>query len=280
MQHKTQGLEIAEKRGKRKNRIPPFAPSKNEITFYQKYNNKVAKDKNLPQRALILGATPELRDCAIKSELESYAVDISQEMMDKFSLLMKYHNHPLDKRIIQDWLKIKFPKDYFGIAMGDGSLINFATRKENNTCIKVCAKTIKRGGYLILRQVVYPQNLQSYKSAERLINDYRNKKISWEDFFMELRIVFYKDKLYNKKTFQFNAGKSFKMIDKLFENKILTKKEYEKINTFRNNITNIFYPENNFIKMIESKGFKLTAKFHDKPHRFFKYLYMMAFRKT
>ncbi len=279
MKHKIQGWKIAKQRGAKKNRISPFAPSKNEIAFYQKYINKVAEDVKVPQKALTLGATPELRDGAIKAGLESYAVDISKEMADKFSLLMGYRHHPLDKTVICDWLKMKFPENYFGIIMGDASFINLANRKDNNDLAKVCANTIGKGGYLVLRQVVYPKHFKSYKSVGLLVNDYRNKKISWEDFFMELRIVFYKDKLYNKKTFQYDAGKSFEVIDKLFENKILTDKEYKKINIFRNNVINTFYPEDNFIKMIESKGFKLVAKFHDKPFRFFRYLYIMTFRK-
>ena len=90
---------------------------------------------------------------------------------------------------------------------------------------------------------------------------------------------FYKDKLYNKKTFQFDAGKSFQIFDKLFKEGALTRKEHEKINTFRNNVINTFYHEDNFIKMVESNGFKLAAEFHDKPFRFFKYLYVMAFKK-
>lgn len=280
MKHKTQGWKTAKLRGQKKNRVPPFAPSKNELNFYQNYINKISKDKNFPQRALILGATPELRDGAIKAGLESYAVDISKEMMDKFSILMKHRNHSKDKRIIKDWLKIDFPEDYFGIIMGDASFINLATKKNNERLIKICAKILIKGGYLVLRQVVYPEKFKNYSDYNKLIKDYRGRKVSWEDFFMELRVMIFKEKVFNKKTFQYSAEKCFKIIDGLIRKKKLTEQEYFKINTFRNNLINIFYPEEEFIKMVGKENFRLVSVLKDKPFRFFQYLYMMVFKKN
>jgi len=280
MIHKTQGWKIAKQRGKKKNRISPFAPSKKEIAFYQKYINMAVNDKKLPKRALILGATPELRDSAIKLGLESYAADASREMMSKFSVLMKYKNHKLDKRIIKNWLKIKFPKDYFGIILGDGSFNNLAVRKDNSDLAGICGKTIKKGGYLVLRQLVYTKDYDIFESAKKMIDYYRKRKLSWGDFFMELRFILFRSKIYNTRSYQYDSGKAHVLIDKLFEEGFLNKQEYNRINKFRNNVINTLYPDDKFIRMIESRGFKLIDKFHDKPFRFFKYLYVMVFRRV
>ena len=279
MKRRIQSWKIARQRGVKRNRIPPFAPSKNEISFYKKYILKTVGKKNFPPRALILGATPELRDAAIKAGLESYAVDVSADMMNKFSALMRFQNHRLNKQIIKDWLKMKFPKNYFGIIIGDASLNNLATRDENIALIKLCAKIVANGGYLILRQIVYPSKLKSYKEIKRLITDFRNRKIKWEDFFTELRVIFYKNKVYNQRTFQYNVKKNFKLIDSLLKSNLLTLKEYNKINVFRNNVINTYYPKKFFIQEVENNNFKLISAFHDKSFKFFKYFYMFAFKK-
>lgn len=273
-----QPWKVADKRGKKENRIPPFAPSKNEVSFYRKYLDLVSGNE-LPDRALILGATPELRDSAIDANLESWAVDISGEMMEKFSSLMKHHKHPFDKQQVKNWLEIDFPELYFGAVLGDASFINLTSRKHNRELAKVCSKIIKKGGYLILRQAVYTR-YKGYDNALKLVDDFRSRKIGWQDLFIELRFNIFKNELYDKKTYQYNGIKNFELIDELYNKGILNKQEYERINRFRNNVTNTFYPEEEFVRMIESNGFKLVKRFHDKPYLFYNYLFMMTFRKT
>lgn len=226
-----------------------------------------------------MGATPELRDLSIKAGLESHAVDISQEMMSKFSKLMDNGGNRLDKRIICDWLKMNFPDNNFGVIMGDASLINLPTRSGNLKLIKKCRKFLKSGGYLVLRQLVYPETYKGYKKAGELINDYRKGKVTWEDFFMELRMITFRKQVFNQKTCQFDAGKAFKKIEDLYKKSLLKKEEFDRINLFRNNIINTFFPEKEFVKTVEGEGFKLVRVFKDKPHLFFNYLYMMVFQK-
>ncbi|MDD4902051.1 MAG: hypothetical protein PHE24_02845 [Patescibacteria group bacterium] len=277
---KIQGWKIAAKRGKKKNRIPPFAPSGNELAVYQKYLARAAKDRTLPKRALTLGATPELRDGAIAAGLESVAVDVSRTMMKKFSGLMEKKNNPLDKKVIGNWLTMDFPAKSFGVIMGDGALNNLAARRENEKLIKVCSSLLPVGGYLVLRQVVFTAKFKTYKNAKMVVEDFRKKKLSWVDMYMELRYLVYKKQVYNSKTFQSDNAKAFKMIDGLCQQSVLSKKEYDRINLFRNKVINTVYPENKFIKLVERQGFELVEKFHDRPHRFFKYLYLMVFKRV
>jgi len=277
--NKIQSWKIAKYRAAKRNRISPFAPSKKEVIFYESFVKKVKYNNKLPNHILILGATPELRDGVIKNGLESYAVDLSRGMLDKFTDLMKYKGHNLDRKIIRNWLKMKFPKNHFGAVLGDASLNNLATREDNEKLVKILKRIIAPGGYLVLRQVVYPKNFKAVKSAGELIKLYHQKKITWPDFFMELRAYSFKKQVYNKKTYQYDVDKNFKLIDKLFKDQLISKKEYQKIITFRNDIFNIFYPEKEFIKMVEERGFRLIKIFHDKGGRLFKYLYSFAFIK-
>lgn len=275
-----QPWKVAEKRGKKENRIPPFAPSENEQEFYKKYLKLILGNKELPKRALILGATPELRDAAIELGIESIAVDISQEMMDKFSSLMEYNGHSLDKQIVNNWLEMDFPESYFGVVMGDASFNNLTSREHNSQLLEICSKIIAKQGFLVLRQVVYPKEKKGYDDVLKLVKDFRNKVIDWRDFYIELRFNIFKDKVYNEETFQYDAKKNYKLIEELHSKNIINEEEQTLVNRFRNDVTNTFYSEEEFIKMIKEYGSKHLEDFHDKPYKFFDYLFMMTFQKN
>lgn len=280
MTHLKQGWQTAEQRSRRSNRISPFAPSQKEQEFYRQYLKKVSASDALPKRALILGATPELRDMTIESGLESTAVDISKKMMEKFSVLMNKQCDPRNKQIIKDWLEMDFSDGYFGVIMGDAAFINLATKGDNERLTAICNNILAKGGYLVLRQIFYTKEYLGYADPKRVIEDYRIGKIGWEDFFMELRINVFKNQVYSSEKFQYDAGRAFYLIEELYKKKLLTQEEYERINTFRNNLINSFYPSQAFIKMIEGKGFDFLEEYHDDVFLFFKYLYMIAFKKS
>ena len=270
---------VALLRSQRKNRIPPIVASKNEKRVNASYLKKVAKDNKLPNRSLILGATPELRDASIKHQLESHAVDVSKKMIEKLTPLMRYHGHALDKMTLKNWFKMKYPKDYFGIALGDASFNNLVTKRDNIKLTKILEKIICPKGYLILRNVVYPRIKNPFANINELLMKLRKRKISWQDYFVALRIYFFKDKIYNKKTYQYDAKKNFEMIDQLYHDKILRKREYQYVNRFRNDVINSFYPEKKFISIFEKNGFKLIKTYKDKSHFLYNYLYLLIFQK-
>lgn len=275
-----QPWKVAKKRGKKENRIPPFAPSKNEQEFYKKYLKLVLKNKELPKRALILGATPELRDATIGLGIESIAVDISQEMMNKFSELMKYRGHSLDKQIVKNWLEMDFPESHFGIIMGDASFVNLTLKEHNSRLAELCFKILAKQGFLVLRQIIYPKENKGYEDALKLVKDFRDRVIDWRDFYIELRFNIFKDQVYNEETFQYDGKKNYELIEDLHNQGIVNDEEQVLVNRFRNDVTNTFYPEEGFIEMIKEQGFKHFEDFHDKPYKFFDYLFMMAFQKN
>ena len=275
-----QPWKVAETRGKKENRVSPFAPSENEQSFYKKYLSLTFKNSELPNRALILGATPELRDAAVETGLESVAVDVSKEMMDRFSELMKHNGHLLDKQIIKNWLEMDFPESYFGIVISDASFNNLTSKEHNLQLAKICSKITAKQGFLVFRHVMYPKENKGYKDALKLVKDFRNKKIGWEDFYIELRFNIFKDEVYNKETFQYDSKKNYQLIEELHNKGILNEEEQAIVNRFRNDVTNTFYPEEEFVKIINEQGFRHIENFHDKPNKFFDYLFMMAFRKT
>lgn len=259
----------------RSKRLPFLAPMGSEQRIYEKYIKKCQNNSN----ALVLGATPEPRDLAIKNNLKCYAVDISKPMLDKFTLLMKYKKNKNNIIKNGDWLNMRYKKGFFSIAMGDGSLNNLATRRENENLFKILEKQVAPKGYLLLRQVI--KNTLKPIHPKKVVKLFRKKKIGFPDFFGEFRVVLpINTKIYNKKTFQLKADDVFDLIELGYKKQILNKDERDLLFAYKNDITNTFYPENEFLKLAQKHGFKLVEIFADNRYRFTNYLRMYVFRKN
>lgn len=60
--------------GSRSKREGASAPRQNDLKIYEKFLKQAIKNKKDP-KALILGATPELRDLCLKHKCETMAID-------------------------------------------------------------------------------------------------------------------------------------------------------------------------------------------------------------
>ena len=265
-------LRAAEARIKRPS---PFAPDKSELRAY-KSAFKLIKDA--PKNALILGATPELRDLAIKHGFKSHAVDLSKDVLKKYSSIMKYKNHKYNIPIVKNWLNMKFKDNFFGIILGDMSLNNLATKKDNLKLVKIMKKVLAPKGMFATRHFLYLKTVKPMP-LKKLLKAYRGKKITYADFVAELRSLTYKDRVYNEKTYQYDAKKNFDLIDLDYKKGLFTEKEYRGIAPFRNNVINTFYPEDKFISLFEDNGFKLKKRVINKKHRFYKFFPVYIFQR-
>jgi ribosomal protein S20 len=257
----------------RSKRRPLFAPKGKELKIYEKYIKKCSKNSN----ALVLGATPEPRDLAIKYNLNCYAIDISQDMLDKYTKLMKYRKNP--KNIMQkwNWLTINFKKDFFSIVMGDASFNNLLTKKDNEKLVELLRKNIKDKGYVVLRQF-FKSKLRTIP-LKKLIDMYKNHKITFTDFFAELRLLIPMSIYWDKKTYQMSSDDAFSYVDKQYKKGIITKKQRDKIFLYENKLKNAVYPEKEFIDLFEKRGFMLIENFRGNKYRFQKYSPMLVFQK-
>ncbi|MBW2982501.1 methyltransferase domain-containing protein [Candidatus Woesearchaeota archaeon] len=255
----------------RSKRNPPTAPDKAEQEIYKKY----AETAN--GNCLILGATPELRDISLENGLKTYTVDLSRKMMDMGDKCMKHKNHPDETKIIENWFDMKFDNNFFNIVMADASFCNLSTKEENEKLLGILKRIIMPNGYFVLRNIFLPE-IEKIPLKE-VVSSYRQKKMNLFDFFAELRIVTYLDKVYNKETYQYDAKKNFELIEEDYKKGIFNKEELYKLMLFRNNIINTFYPKKEFLKLVESFGFKLIESFENNRFRFNKYLTMHIFQK-
>ncbi len=257
-------------------RPSPTAPNEVEIRFYDKYAKLVSK-KFKNKNVFVLGATPEVMDIVLENNFITYCFDLSEQTIGSCNNLMKHKNNPNNHLKQGNWLEMDFKEGFFSIVLGDAPFVNLTTKEHNEELFEILKKQIMPNGYLVMRHLVLPELKPILK--KELVSLYREGKMTFPDFLMELRIIVYQDEAYDKETYRYDAVKNFELIEEDYKKGIFNKDERNKLMKFRNNIINTFIPEKIFLKMAEKHGFKLIEIFQDKEFRFQNYLRMYVFQK-
>jgi SAM-dependent methyltransferase len=139
----------------RSNRAASSAPRAYELKNYKFYLARSLKNKKNPF-VLVLGATPELRDLAIKLGAFCVAADVSANNLEKLTGVMKFKNSDKNLFIKSDWLKLReiFKPRIFDAVLADASLNNFPAEKHEQI-FKDVNSLLKPGGRFLAKNLVY-----------------------------------------------------------------------------------------------------------------------------
>ncbi|MFA6988447.1 MAG: class I SAM-dependent methyltransferase [Candidatus Gastranaerophilaceae bacterium] len=155
----------------------PFRPSKNDVEIYSNYINKIKNKK-----ALVLGATPEIREILSLLNYKVVVVDASLNMIREMLSLGYKINTKNEKWIVNNWLKLVsiFKDEKFDIIIGDLVLRNIDYKKQEKFLFNV-SEVLNEGGLFVTR-IHYRKknNISSDKIVEKVFNNYlhfSNKKI-------------------------------------------------------------------------------------------------------
>ena len=88
--------------------------------FHSLYNRSVEGADTI--HALVLGATPELRDIVLSYGHTLTTIDRDAAAVEEKTSQMHYAHHPNEEIINEDWLTVHFPKANFDVVLGDGVL--------------------------------------------------------------------------------------------------------------------------------------------------------------
>lgn len=205
-------------------------------------------------RVLILGSTPETREMILKMGYELYTIDISQNLIDKISQLVRA-DKKREKIIIADWLTMPLPEDYFDLIIGDG-VFNNVTFKNFNRFAANMVKVAKKEAWVIFREAVINPK-RPLKSIKQIVRAHRKNKYHWFDLFFDIMLyAAEKSRWYKKESVENSLGKMFKEIDKYYQQGIINRQELEDLNNIRSKITHSFPPIPVFEKFL-SKYFEL-----------------------
>lgn len=160
------------------------APNREELAVYERFFRVATHGVSKPQ-VLILGATPELRDLALKYQSLVYAVDISKPIILAMSQVMRHRESETNLAIHNDWLSLdkRFPAGFFNLALADASLNNIPVA-EHEHLIKIVYTLLQSKGYFITRNLVYLRK-KPVRSIREIFADYRMGKNNWFGFILE-----------------------------------------------------------------------------------------------
>lgn len=163
------------------------APAVSEETlerYHDLYNRSVEGATDI--HALVLGATPELRDIVLSYGHTLTTIDRNPKALEEKGQQMHYRNHPNETVIVGDWLEMKFPPNSFDVILGDG-VLTALPKKQQSQLLNILHDILKPTGYLLMREGAVLHTRPRYHPSVH-IHEYRTGQYNLFDLFFGLRL--------------------------------------------------------------------------------------------
>ena len=240
----------------RANRKASSAPIKPELENYRLALKKALKGKK-SALVLVLGTTPELRDLAIDLGAVTIAADISQDMINKMTEIMKYKDSGKNLTRKVDWLRMDqiFKPALFDAVLADASLNNIPPEKHEKL-LKIISLLLKPGAYFIARNFIYLPD-KPRDSFTEVQKKYNQGKLNWLWMFIHLGLYTeWQPLVYNPKTKEFKVSKSLDLLFELINRKAfkIKKVDLERLKNVKAHayhLTHITFTEKEWNKLIK-----------------------------
>jgi len=157
---------------------PPARHCQGLLKIWEKVIKEIAKKVKNP-KALILGSTPELRDLVLRYNFESIACDINPNMLEAMDKLMKYKDHPQNKKVAGDWLKMNFKKHSLDIVLGHQAIEQLFNTKEVKILFNQLRFFLKPEGLFLICAATRENKKPGISGNDRavLFNKYKKQEI-------------------------------------------------------------------------------------------------------
>ena len=157
--------------------ISPSRPSQEEIAIYENYLQKAILKCNSQMKALILGATPELRDLLAKHRINATLVEINPNMARAMDELLEYSDGK-EKVVIANWLNIPIQSNQFDLILCDQGLFHIFFEEWDNFFLEI-RRLLKSSGHII--KGIFTIEKSEALNAQEVVRAINNKIISRED---------------------------------------------------------------------------------------------------
>ena len=172
---------------------PPSRISHQEVEKYHEWL-KSLKEKGA-KTALVLGATPEIRDALNESGYKSTIIDINPEMIQAMNSVMKTSN-PEETIVCSNWLDSTLQSGYFDVIVGDAVLPNLPYSEREKFFSEV-KRLLKPSGVFLTRAFCVPKE-NRFATLEDLLESFKAREPTYESALkLELELQFLS---YNPKT--------------------------------------------------------------------------------
>lgn len=154
---------------------PPWVPSTERLKIYGRLINKYVRGKE----ALILGATPAIRDLLAKLKFNVTILDICPSMVKAANSLKKTKNK--ERIVIGNWLTADF-KNKFDLVMGDSVLPNVHPRQYPRFFQQI-GKFLKDDGVFIEQGPVINKKISTVKlTTNQIIENVENNPKYYKNY--------------------------------------------------------------------------------------------------
>ncbi len=250
---------------------PPWRPAIRDMVFCDEHIKKrLGNTKQL--KALVLGATPEIRDMLHMNGIDITLFDINSEMYEAMTLLCEYE--PVHEKFIQgNWLEIEkhFPKNSFNIVISDHPQDNVEF-KDWPRLWRGITYVLQKGGLVFLG--AWNHDFGAKNNFEDFLETYKNNPGEFDYHFnraYHLYQLIGTAGAYNEKTHEFLYKKLYDWMLKNFDEYETSKDDRTKMwfvqgeetKNALNAVSQINPPIEITIQTLKNAGLKLIARFQD-----------------
>ena len=232
--------------------LPPARPSKGELAQYERAVLSFSANCHQALTWALLGSTPEIRSLAAKYQHEILCIDKDRGVFETLRLLVNPQHS--ETFICSDWLTAENanPVDIF---FADGSLNMLPPNKHEALLGKTYNRLTPRG-WLLIR--VHLAESSKFTSPQEVFEWYRKSKIK-EPVFTATRT--HLDMLWlEPETLRLNFVEFHKKIQGLYDEKRITKKEFEEYNKVLHfNKINLYYTTRESFECLVSIFFHIES---------------------
>lgn len=132
---------------------PPLRPCASDLTYLRDSVARLLTAHHVPERALLLGVTPEIANLDWPLPLQLLAVDRSAGMV----AAVWPGDTALRRARVGDWLDLDVPDASFGLVVGDGVFSIFDYPSGYAELARALARVLRPGGVLSLRLFCRPE---------------------------------------------------------------------------------------------------------------------------
>lgn len=137
---------------------PPLRPSPEDLRLSQAWIERLIEPLDGQNRALILGATPELALLDWLGNTQVYGVDRSLDMVRNAWPGQELKREGLG--INGDWRQLPLTDESMSVVIGDGSYSNVETVADYERLSAEVQRVLRPGGHLIIRLYVRPDRME------------------------------------------------------------------------------------------------------------------------
>lgn len=226
--------------------------------FHDLYSRSVEGANDI--HALVLGATPELRDIVLSYGHILTTVDRNPEAIAEKSKQMHYQNNPNEEVVLGDWLHMQFPPASFDVILGDG-VLTALSKDEQTILLDYLHDILKPTGYLLLREGAVLHNRPRYSPSTH-IHEFRAGQYNLFDLFFGLRLYNQNFKSIDTDTRKTYLNQFKHKIDEYHDTGILSDQERQQLDTVGDELEHTLLHKEDLEKLLK-KVFYSKDVVHD-----------------